>query len=284
VGRLARVLLWVGYPLAGLALTVLFVFLGFPYDLLGKRLSSEVERATQVRLRIGELSPHLGLGGPGLEASDVYAAREGGRTIVLRSLVVRPAWSLAWLRGTPAVHVSVDSEIGNSAGTVFLGQGGGFQGELEGVQVGFLPLEDLTGGLEVDGRLDATIDLRAPSEDAGAGLEGTVEFDLTEGSVATNALPIAVPFEHLRGTLAFGGEVWVTIEKLELEGPLVQAQASGHVGLGPNAQLRPLVLTLSYTAKDPAVQAALAGLGRRLAPDGSDELAVSGTLGAPVVR
>ena len=51
-------------------LTLFFIFLGFPYDQLAQRVSQLVEESGTMTLRIGELSPHLGLAGPGFKATD----------------------------------------------------------------------------------------------------------------------------------------------------------------------------------------------------------------------
>ena len=78
-----RPLLALGIPLAGTLLTGLFIFLGFPYDLLADRLAAQVERALGVRIEIQEVGPKLHLAGPGLEARGVRATWSGGRQLRL---------------------------------------------------------------------------------------------------------------------------------------------------------------------------------------------------------
>ena len=57
------------YPVGAIVLTSLFIFLGFPYELLSGRLAGAIESASGVRVHIGDLSPRLGLAGPGLVAT-----------------------------------------------------------------------------------------------------------------------------------------------------------------------------------------------------------------------
>ncbi len=287
--RLPRWLAVSAWPLGGLVLTVFFIFLGFPYDLLASRLADQVERSTSVRLRIGELSPYVGLAGLGLEAREVLAAREGGRTIVLQRLVVRPAWSLAWFRGMPAVHLDVTSEIGNGEGTLILGSAGGFAGSLEAVRLEYLPVEMLEA-VDIQGILDAVIDLHAnddvddDGESAGVGgWVGDVDFDLREGSLATEGLPVAVPFERLHGLLHFGGERYLTVSGVRLEGPLIAGTIEGEIGHGASIDRRPLKLDIAFQVQDANLDGMLSGLGTR-GQDGISHLRVSGTVVRPVVR
>ena len=92
--RIPRWLVSASWPVSGVLLTLFFVFLGFPYDLLALRLSDQALQSMNLRLSIGDLSPHVGPLGLGLVATDVLAAQEGGNTIAVDALILRPAWSL----------------------------------------------------------------------------------------------------------------------------------------------------------------------------------------------
>jgi type II secretion system protein N len=280
--RLPRWLRIASWPIGGLLLVSFFVFLGFPYDLLAQRIGNQVERSTGMRVRIGELSPHIGLAGLGLAARDVLASPEGGRTISVQKLVVRPAWSLAWFRGVPAVHLDVTSEIGNGVGTITLGATGGWEGELEAVQLEYLPLEMLES-FNIDGVLDADVDLHAQDPEAGGGLLGDVDFDLRDGSLATDGLPVAVPFERLHGQLRFGGEKYLIISGVELEGPMIAGTIEGEVGQGPSPDRQPVSVKIAYEVRDQSLAGMLSGMGST-GPGGSSEISVTGTVAQPVVR
>ena len=270
------------YPIAAFALTGFFIFLGFPYDLLAERLSHEVESSTDVRLEIGELSPHIGLLGPGLAASNVLAGREGHGTIAIDELVIRPAWSTAWFRGTPAIHLDLASESGAGSGVATLGEQAGWEGSLEGVELSALPIRMLDA-FDLDGRLDATVAVQNASADAGGGLEGSVDFSLTDGSFKTPDLPIAVPFEELRGRLDFGGESYLRLSAGTLEGPMLRGTIEGTVGYAPEPGRQPLALDFTFEVNDPSLAPLLGSLGRR-GPNGQSVLKVTGTLAQPVLR
>ena len=280
--RVPRWLVITSYPVGAICLTAFFIFLGFPYDLLAGRLSHYVESAMNVRVHIGDLSPHLGLGGPGLAASEVLAAREGEQTIVLQEVVVRPAWSLAWLRGTPAIHIDVTSEIGNGAGTLTVGQMGGWDGSLESVQLAYLPLAMLDV-VEIDGILDATVDVHGASAEEGGSLVGTVNFELRDGTLGSDALPVAVPFDRLHGTLRFGDEPYLTVEKVELEGPLIEATIQGQVGHAKDLGGRPLAIEVAYRVRDRNLARIFGSVGPP-GDDGRAHLSISGTLSKPAIR
>jgi type II secretion system protein N len=279
--RFPRWLIRAAYPIGGVLLTSFFIFLGFPYDQLAQRLSSSAEESMQMRVSIAEVSPHLGIAGPGLAAREVLAAPEGGRTIVLQELIVRPAWSLAWFRGAPAIHLDVTSEIGNGAGTIIVGSGGGFDGNLESVRVDYLPLEMLQA-FEIEGLLDAEVNLHAATEEEGGGLVGTVDFELRDGTFGTEDLPVALPFDRLHGQLLFGDENFLTTSGVQIEGPLLEGSIEGRVGRGQPGR-QPLSMALVYTVRDPELARLVGGVGRP-DKDGRSKLSISGTLANPVIR
>jgi type II secretion system protein N len=279
---LPRWALVVGIPAAATCLTAFFVFLGFPYDLLAVRLGNAAESALDVRLRIGALSPHVGFSGFGLAASEVLAGVEGGRTIAIERLVLRPAWSLAWFRGMPAIHLDVTSEIGAGDGTVIVGATGGFEGRLESVRLADLPVAMLQS-LGVDGVLDADVDLHAVPAETGGGLVGTVDFELREGTLSAEGLPMALPFDRLHGALRFGEEAYVQVSGVQLEGPLIAGTIEGQVGRAPTSAERPLSLQVAYVVHDEGLKGMFRSVGTPAA-DGSNRLSVSGTLAKPVIR
>lgn len=270
------------YPVAAVLLTSFFVFLGFPYDLLALRISDALENNLQLRVRIGELSPHLGLAGPGIAASDVLASRDGEPSFAVQELVLRPAWSLAWLHGSPAVHVDLVSDVGSGSGTVILGDRGGFAGTLEAVRLEQLPLEALAS-LDLHGSLGATVDLHGAGVDEGGGYEGFVDFDVREGSLRTEGLPLALPFDRLFGRLDFGGDNYATVSGVQLEGPLLAGTIEGAVGHAPAPGREPLALEVAFEVRDPGLEGMFASLGRP-GPDGRRHLSVTGTLSRPKVR
>jgi type II secretion system protein N len=270
-GLLARA----GYPLVGLVLTVFFIFLGFPYDLLGDRISARVEADTRMQLQIGSVSPHLGLRGLGLAARDVYVQQQGGPKLTLERLVLRPAWSSSWLSGTPALHLDLKSDLGAGSGTLVLGDSVRWQGSLHSVQVEPLLVGTLQDGFDLAGTLDAEVDLEARTSEGGA-LFGHIHFDLKDGTFSGPGLPIALPFESLGGDLQFGEDAYIRIEEMKLEGPIVAATIEGTIGDSPVRGRQPLDLRLAYEVRDKS----LVSVFGRSRGQGN----ISGTLQKPVFQ
>ena len=278
--RLPRGLLWIGVPLAGLVLIVFFVFLRFPFERFRESLAFQAGRALGAEVSIGSLETAFGLAGPGFVAHDVVVAwPDGGRAAVTRA-AVRPAWSLAWLGGTPALHVDADADVGRIAGAITLGGAPGFDGRLEGVALARLPLARFAGGASLEGALDLDADLRMGE----TGPVGEARFEARDGSLAGPNLPIAIPYETLRGGLRFGEDGSLAFEDVSLEGPMISGTLSGGTGPGPSPWLAPLDLAVHLEARDRNLHPALRSAGVPLRPDGSVDFKLGGNLSAPVIR
>ena len=280
--RLPRWLIRLCYPFAALALTLVFIVIGFPYDRLAVRLEQEVQSTLDMRLRIGELSPQLGLGGLGIAAREVLAKPEVGPTIVIQELVLRPAWSLAWFRGQPAIYVDMTSEMGSASGIIIVGSTGPWQGKLEAVQLDALPLE-MIQALDMDGSLDATFDLRRAPPEQGGQLEGQMDFELRDGSFRSEGLPLTLPVERLQGRLNFGGESYVTLSEVALEGPLLEGTLQGGVGHAQTLGNQSLAIDLSLRVRDEGLAGLLSGMSNP-GDDGFHRLQVTGTIAKPTIR
>jgi hypothetical protein len=199
---------------------------------------------------------------------------------VIDRIFVRPAWSLSWITLTPALHLDLASAIGSATGTISLGTDGGFEGQLRGVRVGSLPVSSWLASVDVDGTLDATIDLQRGGDESGGGLIGDVRFDLIDGSVAGPAFPIALPFTSLGGDLRFGATgALVSTENIALEGPVLAATIEGRIGESPVPGSQPLEVDVTYEVRDEMIAAMLGG-----SRGGPTRLEVGGTLASPVVR
>jgi type II secretion system protein N len=266
----------VAYPIGALLLTLLFIYLGFPYDLLVARHLHRIEAASRMDIEIGAVEPHVSLLGPGFELLDIRATREDSATLILNRIFVRPAWSLSWFALTPALHVDLASDVGSSEGTVTLGASGGWEGRVEGVKVRYLPLKERLANLDFDGILDADGDLHfRPAEDGG-GFVGELRFDIREGSVAGPGFPIALPFETLGGNLRFGeeGEL-LRFEGVALEGPMLGATVEGKIGAARGASPPPLDIQVAYEARSATLASVIGGNG---------SIQIGGTLQRPVTR
>ena len=268
----------VALPLAGVLLFLLFLHLGFPYDRLAGLVAAQLGRATQSQIQIAELAPRLSLGGPGLSATGVTAVTRAGSRIEFERAFLRPAWSLAWLRGNPAVYLDVVGSLGEAQGVATL-RIPGFHGQLRGIELANLPLAAALPGASLRGLADLTLDL----ELAETGPEGSTRFEARDGALGLPGLPVPVPFTSLVGELRLGGDNLAELTNGVLEGPLVSARASGTLGRAAQVEAAELKLDLDLTVQ-PGLRAPLQAAGITLAPDGTAKLQVSGTPGRPQVR
>ena len=276
--RVPRLLRSVGIPVAGILLVLFFVYLGFPYDTLAGRIATEAGRALGARVDIQEVGPRLSLAGPGFEVRGVRVVWPGSSPLQLQRAAVRPAWSLAWLQGDPALYAELESPAGAAEGV--WRASGGWDGELRGLDLSALPVERFVPGLAPQGRLEARVDLRWNE----SGPEGRLAFEASEGSLLLPNMPMPLPYESCSGELVFGNESLVSVESFSLEGPLLAAQGTGRIGQAPSFGSAPLQLELQLTAKQPAVQSMLRSAGIQIDSSGSGSIRVTGTPSAPQLR
>lgn len=268
-----------GIPLLGLLLVALFIFLGFPYTKLGDRIADELQRRHGIRVEFASVNPQLHLAGPGIQARGVRTTLPGGEALRLERVALRPAWSAAWLRGDQAVFTEIESELGNLTGTVVLGGSHGFSGNLEQVAVGRLPFEAAAALGSLDGMLDATVDILVGEQ----GPEGRASFAAVDGSLDFTGFPTAIPFETLTGELDFGGESLITVNRLDLSGPMVDANLTGNILQGASFPEAPLRLEAEIEAKA-GLKSAMSGAGLRVDRNGKAKVRITGTVSQPNVR
>ncbi len=278
--EIPRRVLVIGVPLAGAFLFSLFLFLGFPYDRLGEFVAAELLRSTGVRVVAQEIGPSVGFAGPAIAAEGVRVHWPDGPSVALDRARLRPAWSLAWLRGRPAIHADLVGPIGALSGTFTGGGEPAWSGSLRGVELSRLPLEKLLGAIEVDGVADAEASLALGE----AGPIGELTFEASDGSVFIPDLRYAVPYAVLRGELHFREEVPLEVVSLELEGPMLNASLRGSLGEAARLENAPLHLELSLQLFEPGLRESLRAGGVHVGADGSAELRISGTQAQPRVQ
>jgi type II secretion system protein N len=276
---LPRPLLLLGVPLAGVFLVSLFIYLGFPYGKLGDRISAEAWRSRGVRIDFQSFGPRPSVAGPGIEAVDVRATLPGGETYRIERAVLRPAWSLAWFRGSPALYVDIESAFGKAEGTLILGDGGGWSGDLEQVEIGKLPLSQLAPVGTIGGVLDASVDILLGEQ----GPRGQVTFEARDGSIGLANFPMEIPFETLKGELLFGGEAYMAVKRLDLEGPLVSAGVTGNVLQAASLSEAPLRLEAEVKTAS-SLRSTLRKAGLRVDRNGKTKIRITGTIAQPNVR
>jgi type II secretion system protein N len=273
------------YAVLGLAcglLLVFFMVLRFPYDKFRQPLAARLSIATGAEVTIGTLRGRPSVGLIRIDAAPLSIRWPDGRSIELTRVALRPAWSPSWLLGTPALQVDFEGLPGRLAGTVWPdAEAPAFRGRLEEVDLDALPggAAAIAERYALQGRLGAEIDLAIGE----GGADGEVRFEARDGAFAPPEAGLAIPFETLRGVLAFEPGAGARIDSIDLDGPLGGATLTGTVGPGPSLDTAPLDLEIAVRGIDPGVQAALSGLGLRMAGDGN-RLLLGGTLGAPRPR
>lgn len=273
--RLRRVLVLVA---AYLALTGVFVCARFPVDRLTPQIAATASAATGAQVEIADLELDLIALLPALHARDVAVTTPGGTRLRLDRMRVRPAWSLSWLRGAPALVLSLRAGTGRVDGTLRLGRTPGFSGDFEQLDLRLLPAAVLADyGLSLDGQLGGELDLRLGE----LGPEGDLTLHAADGSLALPGLPIGMPFERIDAEATLGGEQLARIASLVVDGPMISLDASGTVGRGPAPALAPLALQGRLQVRDPALRTLVGDAGVALGPDGAADLAIGGTLAAP---
>lgn len=264
---------------AAVALTSVFLVAGFPYDRLAPRAAAAIENATGARVTIGRLDLRMTWLAPRLRAWDVNVTWPSGSSASFQSIRVQPAWSTAWLRGVPALLIALRSPAGEVNGTVIGGAEPSFDGKLRQVLLAALPLQQLAAGVQLDGRVDAQIDVTITE----AGPQGSAHFEATQGSLTLPLLPIGVPFDKLSGDLVLGGDALAVLNAFDLAGPLVALTASGTVGRNASPDLAPLALKARIEAREPAVRSMLQSQGVALDASGAAAVEIGGTLGSPEI-
>ena len=272
----------VALGVAFLVLSAFFIVLGFPYDMLARRFTSQLEAAVGAEVAFASLEPRLTFAGPAFEATDLRVTMHDGTTLQADRALARPAWSLSWLRLTPAVYVDVESALGDVQGVFTTSSEPDLDLSLQQVDLARVPADAGWPGLELAGRADADIDVRVGEELT----EGRATIHVGEGSLRTPDLPLPLVWDELDGELVFGDGSFAEVKSLEARGergPLLSAQLSGTVGEAPSLARAPLDLQLEYRI-DPKMRSALQGAGLRTNRQGEGQLRIRGTPAQPSVR
>ncbi len=274
-----RPLFWVGTPLLGLSLVLLFMFLGFPYSDLVAPISQQIEESTGSEIRIDRIEAQITRGGPGFSLHDLRLSEVGSAPLDLEVLNVRPAWSTSWFRGNPAFAVDLSGPSLALNGILTAGDGYGFEGEIQLPDLTLLPLPT-DDSISLSGALTAAGDLASVDGE----LQGTVTFEAEAGSAAHPAFPMALAFDALSGRAHWGGDAWLTIDEFEFEGPIISARAEGTVDRPDEATSNALDLAVQLEVANPTFRTALSAMGIRIGRDGRTTFDLGGTLQNPVFR
>lgn len=278
--RLPRGVVTVALPVASLALVGIFVLALFPYERFRDPVVARLSQLTGASVSLEQLGGGISIGGPSLTATRLLFRWPDRRELLLERTRVRPAWSLSWLKGEPALHLETTGPAGSIDGSLWPSSGPAFAGRLREVQLSRLPLDHLADPFPLLGSLDARVDLRSGP----AGPTGEIRFEAREGSIALPTLPFDVPYEEAHGEIERSESGAFVVRQLELTGPMISAKAEGSIAANRRPELGALDLEVDLAVVDPGLQRMVESYGIRLDADGTARLQVSGTVSRPVLR
>lgn len=265
------------WPIAAL-LVALFVLIRFPWDSVGRRVAWEISRVSGARVEVDALSPALTARGPVLRATDVTIEHPAVERVRLTELELAPRLSGSWLSGEPTVRVWARTGLGNADGVLRLGETPAYQGRVDGVSIERLPLRLDASRVRIAGVIDADADVALAPDGT---LSGRVDFESPSLTLESPQLPIAIPFSRAVGTIEILETGATRIAGVRLEGPIVEGDLDGEIGLVHRSQSPPLDLQARLRILDPSLRQLAPSAGLPLAPDGSADLRIGGTIDRP---
>lgn len=261
-------------------LILIFIAILFPWDSVARRLEYEIGNASGSGVSISKIAPALTSRGPVLRASDVTIEHPAVERVRISNLEVAPRPSRSWLSGDPALRVWADTELGLADGVLELGDAPSYVGDVSGVELSRLPLRLEATGIELAGELAATANVALNSNGT---FQGHVDFESPSLVIQSNKLPIAVPFTRADGALEILESGATQIESVQLEGPVLNGELSGEIGLVHRSQSPPVDLKANFQIIDRTLRQLAPSAGFPLDRDGKAAVQIRGTLDQPQV-
>jgi type II secretion system protein N len=280
-----KVLHVVIFILLGVFLFILFLYIGFPYETLKRRIIGELEAKTPLRYEIEQIRPHP-LSGLTFKNVVIYASVDSKKVKVLsveRFRITLSLLPLLWRR----VHLRLWGEVLD--GTVegeFSRKGRGGDLTLVGRDVNLQRIHFLreVKGVEMAGTLEGKTMIVLREGDF-SGQSGSAEFLINEAVLSRLPLPGIAPLGmgQIRGNIELDrGKV--TIKRLASSGGDLNGQVLGNIFLNshlPRSRLN-LRITIKPSAKfDSRYRILLSLLGRQGKTEGIYACSLKGTLLRP---
>jgi len=259
-------------------LTLFFFVVRFPYDVFRAALVSQLAALTGAEVEVGGLSGGLGLGGLSLVAEPVML-RWPSSSVALDRAELRPAWSLSWLKGQPALYADLRAPAGRLAGTFWPGERLAFAGDVRELVLEKLPPDLLAAaqGFALTGRLDADADLAFEN----GALAGDLEVDIQDGAFAPPGSPLSIPFDRFQAELALDPQGSLQVHSADLAGPMVEGSMQGRVQMAADPSFD---LQVELRVADPNLRDSVAPLGVTLDAEGRASMRLQGTASNPILR
>jgi len=275
----------VGYILLFVAVFGLTLYLRFPYAEVVRSTLARQPLPAGVRVEFASLSPSgLGLAGRQL------IIHQGDREL-LRASRFRVGGLLGSLQGSPHLNTTLDIFGGRLRMAVVAADGGRYEIEVDGDQLGVGPLLALVREAlgEITGKIDTHITYAGvPAR----WVQGKGEGEISGGpgqlaglTLLGQALP-PIPYDKLHGRLTLD-KGFARLEKWSLTGPGLSATIDGRVHLRPQVASSILDLTCQLQLPE-AVTTQMADLldlaTQYRQRDGSYKLRLRGSVGQPRLR
>ena len=263
---------------AGVLLTLFFVYLGFPYDLLAQNLSRQIETRANATIVYESVGPRATLLGPGVGFEDLAWIPADGKAMELGDVTLRPAWSLSWFTGSPAIHVATTTPLLELDMAVWISDPMRVEGSLEEVDLSQVSGAGSLDRANLNGEFTMDFDLTLPQNGT---WEGTARFEAFDGDFTPPDIGLPIPYERFEGVARLPGDGFLHIESAEIEAPSLLISSQGRIQWQPGRNVRALDLVAGIDASDPTVRANLIKAGIRLDREGKGKLKIGGTLAKP---
>lgn len=280
-----RVLHAVIFILLGVFLFIFFLYIGFPYETLERRIIGELEAKTPFRYEIEEVRPHL-LSGLTFKNVVISALVDSKKVEVIgieRFRITLSLLPLLWRK----VSLRLWGEVLD--GTVegeFSKNGGGGELTLLGRDVNLQRIHVLRGvmGMEMAGILKGKTTIVFREEDL-SGQSGSAEFEISGAMLSVLSLPGIAPLRvgRIKGSIELErGKI--IIKRLTSSGGDLNGQVLGNILINshlPQSRLN-LRITVKPSAKfDPRYQVLLSLFDRQGKVKGIYPFSLRGTLLQP---
>ena len=232
----------VGYPLAGIAMLLIFFYLRFPEEALTDYVKASVAaRYPGVTLSIDTIQPSFP---PGFALSNITVGLRDRSDAILRadSLTIRPG-GIALLRGRLAIHVTAEGYGGEVRGKCDFSRLFSLQGPLTAAaDIRDLRIDKWAWlrelfARQITGTLKGSIDFSGTAEALKNGI-GNVDFTLTNGTYPLQESFLGlekIDYSRVDGKASFRNGA-LKITQLTLTGDKIRCSLKGNILLADDFQ------------------------------------------------
>jgi type II secretion system protein N len=270
----------VAIPLAAVLILV-FIVLLFPWDAVGRRIAWEISRVSGATVEVVDLSPGLSARGLVLRALDVTIDHPAVGQTRLFELEIAPRLGMSWFGGDPTVRVWAQTGLGNADGVLRLGSEPAYQGLVSEVELARLPLRLEASQLKLSGKIDAEADVAL---DPNGTLSGRIDFESSSLRIVTPMIPMPITFTRTTGSIEILETGATRITNVRLEGPILDGEINGEIGLVHRSQSPSIDLTAQVNIKNETLRSLAPNAGLSIDAYGNADILLTGTVDEPHIE